>query len=415
MSWQPPRKTRVVEWINAAGRGLRAAGVPLARLDERSLLEAACKDTGLSDFGDDWFREPLRLLLDSLERDAHLTLMGRVIARRDTLRILENRLRMVDVRARHPEIDAEDVGSPLFILGLPRTGTTILHELLAQDPANRAPLTWECEQPWPPPERATFETDPRIDEVERRLSEVERLIPDFKRMHRMGARLPQECAVLMQSEFASMISHTQFRVPRYQAWLQEADLAPVYASHRRQLQILQWRCRGERWVLKTPQHLWHLEALLTVYPDARIVQTHRDPLRVVASLTSLVSLLRSMSSDRVDPLEIGADWAERLHEGLHRTMAVRDRGVCRPEQVVDLPYHALMRDPLGAIRGIYEHFGLALSDTAETRMRRYLADNPRDKHGAHVYALEFAGLDPSAERRRFAAYQERYGLEPEPV
>jgi Sulfotransferase family len=373
------------------------------------------RTTGLTDFGDAAFRAALGRLVDALEGEADLTLLGRVIARTDLVRFLENRLRMVDTIHRHPEITAAPIERPLFIVGLPRTGTSILHELLAQDPANRVPMTWEVMHPWPPPERATYTTDPRIAQVDRHFAGVDRLIPGFKAMHPMGATLPQECVALTAHDFASMVFHPTYRVPSYQAWLDAADLRGVYASHRRQLQYLQWRCPGERWVLKSPGHLWALDALLAVYPDARIVQTHRDPLKVVASLANLVALLRTMASDRVDRHEIGTDWTRLLAAGLERSMAVRAR---RPEgdpQVFDMHFAELLRDEIGMVRRIYAHFGLDLSADAEARMRRFLAANPRDRHGVHRYTLAAAGLNARRERLRFAAYQARFGIASEPV
>jgi hypothetical protein len=399
-----------VRMLNRAGAALRAAGVPLVRLDPEALLSAARRRTGLSDFGKPLFREGLERLVASWEREAQLTLLGRVIARRDALRLLENRLRITDELRRHPEIERGRIERPIFVIGLPRTGTSILHELLAQDPASRVPMTWEVMHPWPPPERASFETDPRIAQVEKHFSGVDRILPDFKRMHPMGARLPQECVALMAHDFATLIHHTTHRVPGYQAWLESIDHRPVYASHRRQLQYLQWRCPAERWVLKSPGHLWTLDALLAVYPDARLVFTHRDPLRVVASLASLVATLRGLASDRIDPHEIGADWTARLAAGLESALRVRERAGLGDERVVDVAFHELVGNEIGTLRRIYERFGLALAPEAEARMRRFLAENPKDKHGAHRYELAFAGLDAARERRRYAGYQERFGI-----
>ena len=317
---------------------------------------------------------------------------------------------MTAVARAHPEIAAQPVRAPLFILGLPRTGTSILHELLAQDPANRVPMTWEVMHPWPPPEAATFETDPRIAAVERHFAGIDRVLPDFKRMHPMGARLPQECVALTAHDFATMIFHTTHRVPSYQAWLEAADLRWVYASHRRQLQYLQWKAPADRWVLKSPGHLWALAALLAEYPDARIVQTHRDPLTVIASLTSLVTVLRSLASDAVDPLEIARDWTERLARGLDLATRVRAEHALPPSQVLDVHFRDFMADPIGTIGRLYAHFGLVLSADAEARMRRFLAAHPSDKHGAHTYTLAATGLDPDVERRRYAGYQGHFGI-----
>jgi len=396
--------------LDRAGAALRRAGVPLLDLDPERLQAAARRTTGLDDFGDPRFRDALGRLVDAFESEAALTTLGRLIARRDLVRLLENRLRIVAAHRRHPEIAAGAVRRPLFILGLPRTGTTILHELLAQDPANRVPMTWEVMHPWPPPERGTYETDPRIAAVERHFAGVDRLLPGFKAMHPMGATLPQECVALTAHDFASMIFSTTHRVPRYQAWLDSTDLRWVYASHRRQLQYLQWRCPGTRWVLKSPGHLWALDALLAEYPDALIVQTHRDPLRVVASLASLVATLRSLASDAIDPHAIGAEWTVLLAAGLARATAVRAAALPDPARVVDVQFADFVRDEIGTVRRLYAHFGWPFTAEAEARMRRFLAANPKDKHGAHRYTLAAAGLDPATERRRYAAYQERFAV-----
>jgi hypothetical protein len=415
MDKRPQSLPLAVRVMNRAGRAMRSIGVPLVRLDADSLLGAARTATGLTDFGDDWFRGPLARLVDSYENEAQLTMLGRVIARRDAVRLLGNRLRLADTVRRHPEIERAEIHRPLFILGMPRTGTTILHELLAQDPANRVPMTWEVFHPWPPPERATYDSDPRIAEVEKHFAGIDRLLPDFKRMHPMGALLPQECVAITAHEFATMIYHTSNRVPSYQAWLESADLRPVYAAHKRWLQYLGWRCPGERWILKSPGHLWALDALLAVYPDARIVQMHRDPLKVVASLTSLITTLRSLASDDVDPLQIGADWTARLASGLDATTRVRDSAGLGDDRVIDIHFHEFVGNEIATIRRIYDRFGLVFERAAEERIRAFLAVNPKDKHGAHRYRLSDAGLDEASERKRYAAYQGRYAVRSEAV
>jgi Sulfotransferase family len=405
----PPRPFGV-RVLNGAGRALRGIGLPLLDLDAEGLAARATRTTGLEDFGDDGFRAPFEVLLDGLEREAALTLLGRIIARTDLTRLLENRLSMAAARKRHPEIHDGKIERPLVIVGLPRTGTTILHQLLAQDPANRVPMTWEVMYVHPAPERATYDTDPRIAQVEKQLADVDRLIPNFKAMHPMGAQLPQECVALTAHDFASMLFTTTHTLPSYQAWLDRSDLRWVYASHRRQLQYLQWRCPAERWVLKSPGHLWALDALLTEYPDARIIQTHRDPLRVVASLANLVAHLRSMASDTIDRHAIGREWSERLAAGLAHATAVRARRPPAASPVFDMHFRDFIRDEIGMVRQIYAHFDIELSAEAEARMRRFLAANPKDKHGAHHYSLADAGLDVATERARYCPYQERYRI-----
>lgn len=401
--------------LNGVGGLLARGGLSFPSLDEDTLIARARRDTGLDDFGDDWFRTPLRRLLHALETEAAMTTLGRITTRADLLRILANRLRIEDAHRRHPEVAAAPVTAPIFVIGLPRTGTSILHDLLAQDPANRVPMSWEVMHPWPPPEQATHDTDPRIAAVDKHLSGVDRLIPGFKTMHPMGALLPQECVALMQYDFASMIWSTTHRVPSYQAWLDDADMRPLYRSHRRQLQYLQWRWPANRWVLKSPGHLWMLDALLAVYPDARIVQTHRDPLTVVASLTSLVALLRRLASDDIDLREIAAYWAALLADGLERSMAARDRANLPSSRILDMQFADFIADEIGFVRKIYAHFGLELSPDAEGRMRAFLAANARDKHGRHRYTLADTGLDVASERRRFARYQARFAIPSESV
>lgn len=410
----PPRPL-ALRLVNGVGAALRGVGLPLLDLDADDLQARAVRNTGLEDFGDDAFREPFRVLLDGLECEADLTLLGRIIARTDLTRLLENRLHMAAARKRHPEIADGTIEKPLVIVGLPRTGTTILHELMAQDPANRVPMTWEVMYVHPLPERATYETDPRIAVVEKHLAGVDRLIPSFKAMHPMGARLPQECVALTAHDFASMLFTTTHALPTYQAWLDRHDLRWVYASHRRQLQYLQWRCSAERWVLKSPGHLWALDALLAEYPDARIVQTHRDPLRVVASLASLVAYLRWMASDTIDQRAIAIEWTERLAAGLAHATRVRAERVAGAVPVFDMHFQEFIRDEIGMVRRIYAHFDLELTADAEARMRRFLAANPKGKHGAHRYTLADAGLDVATERARYEAYSARYDIASEPA
>jgi hypothetical protein len=408
-----PRKPAALRAFNAAGAVFASFGVRVPRLDPERLIAIAVRRTGLEDFGDPSFREALARLVEALEGEAALTTLGRIIARRDLLRLLEGRLRMESVLGAHPEIEAAAVPTPIFVLGLPRTGTSILHELLALDPTTRAPMTWEVAQPWPPPDRARFETDPRIAATDAQLAGVERLIPGFQAIHRMGASLPQECVAILAYEFASMLFSTTHRVPDYQAWLEGIDHRRLYAAHKRWLQYFQWRAPAVRWALKSPGHLWSLDALLAVYPEARIVQTHRDPLRVLASLVSLSTLLRSLASDAIEPHEIALEWAPRLAAGLDASMRARDAAALLPERVFDVAFHDFVGNEIETVRRLYAHFGLPFSAEAETRMRRHLAANPRDQRGGHRYELGLAGLDPAVERRRFRAYVERFGIRAE--
>jgi hypothetical protein len=399
-----------VRATNAVGSVLGRAGIRPVSLSEESLLGAARRATGLEDFGDDGFREPLRLLLKSLESEAALTLLGRIVARGDLTGVLITRLQLERDRARHPGIAAERIVRPVFIVGLPRTGSTLLHHLLAQDPDTRTPQAWEVMYPSPPPTRATYLTDKRIARAAGQLRWFDWLAPDFKSMHPVGARLPLECIAVMAASFRSTRFHATYHVPSYGAWLDEADMRPAYAMHRRVLQQLQWQVPGARWVLKAPSHLFAMDALLHTYPDARIVQTHRDPVTVVASLASMNATLQGAFSDRLEPRDIGREATRRWTRGLERSMYMRQSGQISDDRCVDVHYHALMRDPMAMVRLIYGQLGMPLPRTAETRMERYLADNLKGRHGTHRYALESFGLDAESLGRRFKAYCEYFGV-----
>jgi hypothetical protein len=388
--------------------------IPTVRLDEKSLMEEAMKNTGLSDFGEESFLEGFRRLLDSFENEGRLTAIGRLIAHGLALRNLENRLSVTEDWKRYPEMGKQEIVKPIFVVGLPRTGSTILHDLLARDPGNRVPLTWECHHPSPPPERATYETDPRIAECDEYLAQTSgTLIPEFQAIHPMGARLAQECVMLQAHDFTSIIFAHQFRIPSYQAWVESTDLSSVYATHRRQLQFMQWRCPGERWVLKSVGHLWGLDRLFEIYPDARVVMTHRDPLKLIASHASLVSMACSMGSDEVDRVEVGREWSESWESAMRKGIEFRRKGGADESCFFDMHFADLLRDPVAMAGRIYAHFGLEFGDEAEGCMRRFLADNPQGKHGKHSYTLEEFGLDRATERERFRFYQEYYGVETE--
>jgi len=370
------------------------------------LLAQARAATGLEDLGEDGWREGLERLLAALREEARLHELGRQIVAADLVAYLSNRLGVVEWRRRHPEIAAVPVTPPIVIVGQGRTGTTILHDLLAQDPATRAPLSWEVDLPCPPPETASYATDPRIAQVQARSDLTEQLIPGFRAIHASGALLAQECVRITGAEFRSVIFPTQFRVPSYARWaIYEADMAPAYRWHRRFLQHLQSRHPARRWVLKSPGHIWCLGHLLAEYPDALLVQTHRDPLRIVASVASLVATLRRLASAETSVPEAAGEWAEYLLEGLDRSVTAREDGTVPKGRVVDLHFAAFLADPFATIREVYERLGFELTPDAEARMRAFLALNPVDKHGRHRYRFADTGLDAGELRERARRYQ----------
>jgi hypothetical protein len=385
---------------------------------EAFVAEGGRRTGGLDDFGDGPFLEPLGLFLESLENDSRLNEMGRLIARERALVHIVNRLNYVNDRKLYPEIAQQKIVRPVFIIGFPRTGTTILHDILNQDPDSRAPLTWEVTFPSPPPEASTFHTDPRIALTQSMMPTPETETQrdrQFKTMHPTGAQLSQECVVMMGEAMCTPLFHNQFRVPTYQDWVdKEADWSHVYRFHHRQLQHLQWRApQLDRWVLKTGAHMWGLEHLLATYPDARIVFTHRDPVKSVTSYASLTSLVRSSGSDDVDRFEVARDWTPRLRHALEHAMAVRAAKEYPDAIFYDMKFPDFVADQFAVISDIYSAFGLPMTEAGAEAMKAFIADNPKGKHGVHAYTPEEYGIDPDEVRRDMAAYVERFDLKPE--
>ncbi|MGD0584870.1 MAG: sulfotransferase [Oryzomonas sp.] len=399
--------------LNGVCHSVLADGRPFVSLDEADLLETSRRRTGLDDFGNDLFREPLGILLDSFERDADLNLVGRICVRSEITRMLCNRL-YIEADCKHnPEIHEEKIQRPLFITGLPRSGSTFLHTLLAQDPRCRTPRIWEVMHPSPPPERASYETDPRIGQTERQLKWLDILMPEFEKYHLIHARYPQECIAITDHAFLSYVFETMYQVSGYRDWHDRQDKRPAYEFHRRFLQHLQWRCPGSHWVLKAPSHLMALEALLAVYPDADIVVTHRDPLKVLPSCASLTRVLRAPFTSRLRGDEISGEVCRRWEGSTRDAMRFREERQDLRQRFYDVQYADVKRDPLAVVRGIYGYFGRELDHDAEEAMQRFAAANPKDKNGVHRYSLEEFGLDRDAERSRFQFYTNSFRIAPE--
>jgi hypothetical protein len=376
-------------------------------LDEVSLLEAATSLTGLEDFGGDEWREPFRILLEDMQHEAELTLVGRIMARFDVLRSLVVRLRMAETEKKHPEILEQPVEAPLFITGLGRTGTSILFELLGQDPALRAPLAWELRYPSPPPEAASRGHDPRIAKTVAEVDLWLAVLPEFLAIHEVASEEPDEDSVGQLHEFTSQVWFGLHRAPNYDRWLNASAMRQAFRFHRRLLQHLQWHTPG-RWILKAPSHLSCLPTLFAEYPDARVIQTHRDPLKVLASTADMIATLRWQRSDRVDYDE----FAEGIGFGypilLDIVIEQRTRGVVPDDRFVDVRFGDLMQDHMGTITGIYEQLGMELSDQAAGRMRAYLDAKPAGRHGGRNYQFEDMGLDRGEMRAKVSNYMEHF-------
>lgn len=411
MQYPSSKQPLAVKLANRAGGFfINRLGLKTPTLDPHSLLAAASRRTGLDDFGDRDFMPALDRLARALDEEARLSLVGRFGARAMLVENLERRLLLTDYRKQRPGIADEPIVRPLFVLGLPRTGTTIFYELLAQDPNHRAPMSWEVEKPVPPAREETFTSDPRIDEVEKKLAGLEALAPGFKAIHETGARLPQECVGIQASHFISDQYGITFAVPGYRRWTLDQDMTGCYRWHARFLQHLQADYRKPRWVLKTPGHLPYIHALLAQYPDAAIVQTHRDPMDVMGSISSLACTLHSAFSDHIDPRQTAQAELDHCSEALNRAMRQRAALPDENSRFYDVRFADIIDDPVRVIEQVYRHFGFDFTQEFERRMRRYLDSRPRDKHGTHRYALEQFGLSRQTHGPLFRDYCERFGL-----
>jgi len=399
-----PLHIRLLNRFGSIGRNAECFG---QSLDAAQLLEQARKRTGLDDFGVEDFVEPLRRLIDSYNSEARLNFVGWLAARSHLLQLLENRLRIEHDRKQHSQIADQEIHSPVVILGLPRTGSTLLFELMGQNPEFRSPLSWEVMLPSPPPRVDTFHSDARIARVRRLLGFVDRLAPDFQRIHPVGAGLPQECLPMLAQAFRSLQFHTTHNVPGYQAWLDAADLTPGYSYHRRMLQ--QFQAFGPRgiWLLKAPAHLFGIDALFRVYPDARIIQTHRDPVKVVGSICSHCATLRQAFSDHLDLADIGSTWCKLWSSGLQKAIRFRRDHPELAERFLDVYYEDLQEDPMAAVRRVYRHLGLGLGSQAVRIAHDHLKEHPQNAHGVHSYRVEDFGLAPDAVRACFDGYTGR--------
>jgi hypothetical protein len=379
------------------------------------LIEQACEMAASDDFGaDDSWRDGLTRLCDGLVSEARLSDIGVEIALSDLVRPMVNRLQITKWRKNNPVVATQPITRPIFIVGQPRTGTTILFDLLAQDPELRPPLTWEVDNPYPPPEVRTYDIDPRISETQAGIEMSEHLVPGLLAFHPMGALVGQECVRITAGQFCSMIFSVQYRLPSYYRWLlYEADHHPAYRYHRIFLQHLQSGVPGQ-WLLKSPAHLWQLDALVEEYPDALIVQTHRDPLNVISSISALTHHLRRLASNDSSITECAGQSCEEIVVGLQRGMKLRDSKALAGQQIVDVQFADFIRDPFATIRRLYAQLGRELSPVAEANMREFLAAHPGDGGGKR-YTWADTGLDADAVREQVREYQQRFGVPDEPL
>jgi hypothetical protein len=390
---------------------------PLGLLDRPlhpdPLIQMARRRTGLSDFGDTSFIGPLTCLLASCSAESALSLVGRSATKWDIVRFLSNLLIVQDASTQCPAMCAAPIDQPVFITGLPRSGTTFLHRLMLTDPANRAPAVWETIAP----SAAAGTRQQRIARVARQLKAFEFLAPEFRALHPLEATSPQECSEITAHVFRSLRFDTNYHIPSYRNWL-DADVVrnlPAYRFHKRFLQFLQHQDKQRlgrapsRWMLKCPEHLFALQAIRAVYPDARLVFVHRDPVKVLLSQARLTEVLRRPFTRRLDPRTLGPDESRRWLDGTRRMMAVGDdAGFADP--VCHVHHMDLISDPVSTVEGVYRHFGMTPPPEMASAIDEYVTAKPKGGYGEHSYHFEDHGLEEQAERAKFRPYMVRFGV-----
>jgi hypothetical protein len=383
-------------------------------LDTQALKNKASRQTeGLTDFGDPRFEQGLDRLVEALETEDRLNGIGRIIATSHITNLLRQRLLLTEHVRTHPEIRDEVIEKPIFLVGAPRTGTTITHHLLSQDNRFRYPLTWECDELHPPLNPATMHTDPRIKRSQKLIERSLSLAPDLDAAHPMGAWEAQECALLHAYAFHSETFHVMFNCQTYDRWLTEQDRTWVYEEQRLLLQYMQsgGLRPTESWLLKTPPHMDNIDKILEVFPDARLVTTYREPTEVVASSCKLTGTVFAMVDDDVDWHEHGRYMRWRTGKMLKRNVELREQFAERSTQFIDFPMDRMVRDPLACVAEIYAHFGIELTREARQKMVRFMEKRGGSARKPNIYDAADYGLDIDELWPELQFYRDFYGIE----
>lgn len=372
------------------------------------LLEAASAQTGLTDFGDDRFRRGLEALCETLDTTAGLTDLGRKINWKRLVRLLATRLRVEAAFHRHPEIQEREIRRPIFLTGLPRSGTSATFNLLGRDPASRPLLLWEGTFPDPLEGLAAGQPDPRHAAMKESFAKMREKNPDFTKIHFADADTPEECVIPMAITLQNVHQGFEVLLEPYGSYFYALDLHPQYADYRELLKMLDWQRPGERWLLKSPAHLLGLDGLLAAFPDCGIVLNHRDPVAAVASYCSMMETFATSQGCSRQP-NLGQAVLKFCATALERGLAVRDRE--DPRRFFDIRFDDLVADAMGAVTRLYDHFELSLSPEAEHAMSDHIRGNPRGQHGSHDYDLSAYGLTADEVRERMQWYIDRFELD----
>jgi hypothetical protein len=377
------------------------------------LEQAAVTAAGRDDFGDDLYREPMSVFVKALDTEAGLNALGRLSNWNAIRQFLVNRLLVVDYLKQHPDAAADDVQAPIVICGLPRTGTTHLHNLMSADPQLRSLPWWEALEPVPPlaeqgGSHSDVRDDPRWQRADAGLAGLNTVLPYQRRMHDMYTDHVHEEIHLLAIAGSSMLFDCAAPIPSWREWYKSTDQTPYYQWTKKILQVLQHQRGPRRWVLKSPQHLEQFGCLNAVYPDGWFILTHRDPVSITASFCTMVTYSARMSQTRVDPVRFGRYWSEIIEDFLQA--AVDDREVLPATRSLDLRFDDFMADDVAAVERIYEWCALPFTDDVRARMDAFMAEHPRGKWGNVEYHLEDFGLSVAERRSALAFYSERFGL-----
>jgi hypothetical protein len=407
-----PYRPAAIATANRIGRILSGVGIGGRPITVDGVLSEARRRVGMSDFGDEGFIEPLGILVDSINREARLNPVGHLIIRGRIVGVLANKLVAQDTIQRHPEILDIPLEAPIVIAGLARTGTTMLHRLIAQDPAIRSLASWEAINPAPPTRKPWRKKDPRFAQAAAAAKGLKYMSPGFFAIHPAEPDAPEEEVILLEQAFLTTTPEAMMNVPTYSKWLEEQDHVPAYQALKRMMQYLQWQRPGVgknvRWVLKTPHHQEYFDPLLEVFPHATVVHTHRDPLKTSPSLFSMLTHLQMIFSDEVDPNRVASQWLHRIENMARRTIATRER--VKDEGFVDVSYYDLVEDPIPQVTRIYEAAGIELTSEALAAMESSRKVNKQHKYGHHKYSLADFGMTNDDVEVRIAAYRTRFNV-----
>ena len=384
---------------------------PQALQVEELLQAARDRAPGLDDFGQDNYRQALQMLCTSLNTEAKLSAAGRVMMRERLIGQLVNRLIMEDYFKRFPEIHQIQIDDPLVIVGLPRTGTTMLQRTLAVDPRFYSAAWWETRYPAPLLGEGPQDAATRIELAKAEVAQTIEAIPQILAIHPMNATLCDEEFMLMEHSFlCAMDAYAD--VPSYTAWLDQQDQRPVYAQLKKMLQFLQWQKQqrgepqGQRWLLKAPQHLHTLEILLSEFPKAQVILTHREPAQTIPSMASMAHTLWKIYSDTPDPLSTGRQWNTRMARGIQHTMHVRDEQ--EAARFLDIHFADTVNQPMQVLEKVYQFAGLPFTEKARTDAQQWLSSNGREKRAGHDYSLQTFGLSEQQMQSDYAQYRARH-------